>query len=295
MKIFGQLFKKKKKEPYEIISELVKKEDFDKLIKLFNHENGDMRREAIQRIPYRILISTKPVEPLIQALKDKEWRVREAAAEKLGYIGDKKAIEPLVQAYDDEKWYVRYEASKALGELGDLQYLEKMLGGDDADGLKVAESLMFIGGEKGVSILVHALENNTKYIAAALGLSNQLMSCRKNMDEEKLHKVLIPAIKYLITKIEGVEISSGVYSYERPVTLAIGALGAIGDPAGIPALENLLVRVQNKIKAEGEKREYARTEYAAGYVSSQGSVSHIEQAIKKIKDWQEYISKQKKS
>jgi len=54
------------------------------------------------------------VEPLIAALKDAEWRVREAAAEALGKIGDPRAVEPLIDALQDKEWFVQRTAAEAL-------------------------------------------------------------------------------------------------------------------------------------------------------------------------------------
>ncbi len=55
---------------------------------------------------------------MIEALKDEDPEVREAAAENLGDIGDPRAIVPLVEALDDEDPDVRSEAYRALEKLG---------------------------------------------------------------------------------------------------------------------------------------------------------------------------------
>lgn len=44
----------------------------------------------------------RAVDPLIQALKDEDDDVREAAADALGDIGDGRAVEPLTQALNDK-------------------------------------------------------------------------------------------------------------------------------------------------------------------------------------------------
>ncbi len=54
------------------------------------------------------------VEPLIQALKDEYWQVRESAAIALGFIGDERAVEPLTQLLEDEVDSVGWEAEEAL-------------------------------------------------------------------------------------------------------------------------------------------------------------------------------------
>jgi HEAT repeat protein len=63
-------------------------------------------------------IGAPAVEPLIAALKDEAWQVREGAARALGQIGDPRGVEPLVVALTDKKEYVRHAAVKALDNLG---------------------------------------------------------------------------------------------------------------------------------------------------------------------------------
>jgi len=58
-------------------------------------------------------------ETLIEALKNKDWRIRQEAALNLGRIGDIKAVESLVTVLKDEDWRVQLEAAKALGKIGE--------------------------------------------------------------------------------------------------------------------------------------------------------------------------------
>ena len=53
-------------------------------------------------------IGAPAVEPLIAALRDKDWHVREGAAEALGWIKDPSAVEPLIGALKDKlTWGVK--------------------------------------------------------------------------------------------------------------------------------------------------------------------------------------------
>jgi len=64
-------------------------------------------------------IGTPAVRPLIVALQDRDANMRQAAAQTLGYIGDKRAVEPLVAALSDENDVdVRRAIDRALGNLG---------------------------------------------------------------------------------------------------------------------------------------------------------------------------------
>lgn len=60
------------------------------------------------------LADERAVEPLINALSNKNDDVRQVAAESLGKIGDIRAIEPLKQAENDEYKSVRDSARSAL-------------------------------------------------------------------------------------------------------------------------------------------------------------------------------------
>jgi HEAT repeat protein len=43
------------------------------------------------------------IDPLIEALKDEDWRVRQKAAWALGYLGDPRALTPLRRALGDRR------------------------------------------------------------------------------------------------------------------------------------------------------------------------------------------------
>ena len=65
---------------------------------------------------------TRAVDALIEALQDPVEIVRRTAAGALGMIGDQRAIEPLLKVLANEKptgkYDVHYEATKALEKLG---------------------------------------------------------------------------------------------------------------------------------------------------------------------------------
>jgi HEAT repeat protein len=64
-------------------------------------------------------LGTPAVPPLIQALRDGDSDVREAACRALGEIGDRQAVPPLIQALKDGNEDVRWAACRALGQIGD--------------------------------------------------------------------------------------------------------------------------------------------------------------------------------
>lgn len=63
-------------------------------------------------------IGRPAVEPLIAALKDDQYLVRQRAAQTLGKIGDKRALDHLFATLDDTSNQVRKEAKKALKDNG---------------------------------------------------------------------------------------------------------------------------------------------------------------------------------
>ncbi len=58
------------------------------------------------------------VEPLVQALSNKNHWVRWEAAKALGQIGDKAAVKALVDALEDNEFDVRWLAAEALIKIG---------------------------------------------------------------------------------------------------------------------------------------------------------------------------------
>jgi HEAT repeat protein len=92
-----------------------------------------------------IKIGKSAVEPLIEGLKDTNWRVQSTAIRVLGEIGSRSAVEPLIQVLGnkvtspgapyDTTFFLRYNAAEALGKIGDkraLQPLIEALTDDDA-------------------------------------------------------------------------------------------------------------------------------------------------------------------
>lgn len=77
--------------------------------------DADGRSEAIRAVA---AMGAPAVPPLIEALNDDEWHVRQRAVETLGEIGDPRAVAPLLAMLKDTEWYVRRAAIQALDDLG---------------------------------------------------------------------------------------------------------------------------------------------------------------------------------
>lgn len=75
--------------------------------------------QIIAAIALRNIGKPVVVGPLICALEDSGWEIREGAAMALGKTGDKTAVEPLIRSLSDDCASVRQRAVIALGEIGD--------------------------------------------------------------------------------------------------------------------------------------------------------------------------------
>jgi HEAT repeat protein len=76
-------------------------ERFSYFLGMLSSENPGDRWRAIE-----VLARTgdeRAVEPLIAALQDEDWRVRQKAAWALGYLGDPRALTPLRRALGDRR------------------------------------------------------------------------------------------------------------------------------------------------------------------------------------------------
>jgi len=69
----------------------------------------------------------RSVEPLLLALQDWFFNVREAAAYALGGLGDPRAVEPLIKALGDTHGKVREAAAWSLGKFGDHRAVDPLL------------------------------------------------------------------------------------------------------------------------------------------------------------------------
>jgi HEAT repeat protein len=59
------------------------------------------------------------VERLLEALTDKDERIRRQAIIALGRIGDRRAVDPLIEMTKDKDWFTRLTAAAALEKIGD--------------------------------------------------------------------------------------------------------------------------------------------------------------------------------
>ena len=213
--------------------------DVGGLIKVLKDGVFRFRTEAAEALRE---IGEPAVEPLIQALADKNEDIRAGAAEALGNIRDKRAVEPLIQALADKKEHVRSAAARALGE---MKWEPKN------DALKAWylaaksdwEELIKVG-EPAKEPLIHALRHvwGLREVAGALGEIGEpavglLIQALKDKSwgvqgatAEALGKIGEPAVEPLIQALKDKHVGQAE---------AANALGKMGEPGVEPLIQAL--------------------------------------------------------
>jgi HEAT repeat protein len=144
------------------------------------------------------------IEPLINLLKNDDWRVRESAAKALGRLGDKRALEPLITCLKDEDARVYKSAAAALANLGHERAVEPLIGclKSRTERYSTAEALTKFGKpvvEPLITFLKDRDNGVREYAATVLGdvgdtrAIEPLISCLKENDREVPGDVRAPA------------------------------------------------------------------------------------------------------
>jgi HEAT repeat protein len=121
----------------------------------------------------------RAVEPLIEALEDKQILVRIEAAKALGKIGDTRAVEPLIKALKN----VPEPAAESLGQIGDPRAVEPLIGflrhAPPKVRMTVAEALGEIGDARALGPLTQALEDEKRHVREAAGDALEKIKSKK--------------------------------------------------------------------------------------------------------------------
>ncbi|MCL5037015.1 MAG: HEAT repeat domain-containing protein [Chloroflexi bacterium] len=158
------------------------------------------------------------VEKLILHLDSPDYKIRKAAAEKLGELCDPATVDPLIITLGDENAEVRRAAAEALDPLGECDIARAVFDlfeGED-DSLK---NLAALNDPRVVPILIHAMDRGEyNFRSTAIDALGRLRDTR----------ALGPLLDALNDKYFGIRRD------------AVDALGRIGDPGIIEALVNAL-------------------------------------------------------
>jgi HEAT repeat protein len=210
---------------------LIAKEEWDKLVKL----------------------GEPAVEPLIQALKDKDINVRRGAAETLGKTGDARAVEPLIQALKEENEDIRRNAALALGEIGNAKAVEPLIQAlKDEDRYVRRYTAWALGGigEPAVESLILILKDKDNYF--------------RSRAAETLGGIGEPAVEPLIQALKDKDVDVR--------KIAAETLGEIGDARVVGPL------IQSLKDEDGDVRRNA--EVALGKIRDVRAVEPLAQALK---------------
>lgn len=125
---------------------------------------GEQTSPGLEAAKALVKIGEPSVQPLIAALKDKDWNIRKGAASALGDIKDPRAIEPLIATLKDKNQNVpvRMMVAKALGRTKDPRAVEPLIAAlkDENSDVRsnVAKALGEIG-KPGIEALIAALKD----------------------------------------------------------------------------------------------------------------------------------------
>ena len=113
-------------------------------------------------------------------MSDKDWFVRERAAEALSKIGEP-AIDPLIAALKDRNGLVRERAAEALSKIGEPAIDPLIAALKDRNGLvreRAAEVLGKVGDETSIKPLMEAFHDDELYVRAKAVLAFERVNRR---------------------------------------------------------------------------------------------------------------------
>jgi HEAT repeat protein len=148
---------------------------------------ANQRKKQKQIMPNETPAITLPneEETLIAALKDKNWRIRQAAARALGEMRSENALPELLYGFGDEDHDVREASQNALTKLGGVAIpgLIDVLDDMNVDRrIAAVEALVHIGvsDPRVVPALIHALNDESSWVRIpavnALGKSRNIQT-----------------------------------------------------------------------------------------------------------------------
>ena len=204
------------------VRKLAEKHDVKGLIKALGYrQDPSIRCHAVLALGR--LGDLRAVEPLIGALRDDEWEVRDAAVEALGRLGDLRVVEALIEALHDGHPADRRKVMEALATSS--VSTEPLLGalgdGDESVRVRAAWALAKRGDPRALPTLLSALDHRPDgNTATAIDGLRELRSA----------DAVMPLVRVLgeleIRDWSSADVWLGV----------VDALRAIGDPRAVDAL-----------------------------------------------------------
>jgi serine/threonine-protein kinase len=173
------------------------------------------------------------IKYLIPVLKDENEYARRAAVEVLNEIGDAKSVKYLLEAIKDDDWWVRSRAGDALGKIGGPKVIDAVLqlARDKDDDLRRAaiEILNQTKDERAVKHLIEATRDADWWV------------CERSVDAlaEIGSKQALPRILEMLGTTPA-----------RSLAVVVRAVGKLGEPKHIEALQPFLARPEKELRIE---------------------------------------------
>ncbi len=184
----------------------------------------DAQNKDVAELSIRILgdiKDTTAVRPLIRLLNRENYNIRSNVCESLGKIGDRSAFKDLSLRMGDSVDVVRKSAAVALGRIKDVRAIPYLIRGLSDKHYSVrmtsANSLVELG-EPSIKPLLALLDNST---------GDALYLTIESLGRSKSKQAVVP----LIAELKDQDWATRAFAVE--------ALGQIGDPRGIRAIEKL--------------------------------------------------------
>lgn len=204
----------------------------DALIRSLQEGNVRTRQAAADALGW--MADRRSVEALVAALGDEDWKVCANAVIALGRLNDRRAVTPLVALISGSNPAMRLVAAGILGRLGDRRATAPLVGLlDDADILvraAGAEALSALGDPRAANPLARALEREWE--------DRTRMALMVALVQLKDNRSLEPLLQVLDRKRGTLE--------QRPKAAEL--LGELGDPRGIWPLAVALVDSEPQVR-----------------------------------------------
>ena len=177
------------------------------------------RQEAVRVLG--LTGNASSISALAAATKDSNQDVRRAAVAALGTIKNPAAVPPLIEALKDSYWFARSDAADALGRERDGRAIEPLLG-------------MMHDSDKSV---VNSAQNALVLLASSPGVSIEPFAARVNDPDPRIVTICAVCLAVQKDKRATPALIKLAASTDADTRLhAVKALGATGDPAGLPVL-----------------------------------------------------------
>ncbi len=177
------------------------------------------------------------VEPLTEALKDKDARIRRLAAGALAKLDVKQPLEPLIAALTDKSSGVRYRAAGGLGKTGDKRAVEPLIAaladGSDDVRAEASRALGNLGDKRAVKALVAILLNKGGRTRSAAARALKKLDWKPTNPDERVAMLIASSKWYDLIKLgdkRAVEPLIGLlgdrsFQERQGITRALGGLG----------------------------------------------------------------------